>query len=442
VRSTKSYLSQMILMGIDLLAIYLSIAFAYGLRVFFDEWITAPFHHSLELYVENVLFYLIVLVTFFNENIYKYRYDFWEETRHILKALVISFVILLAVLALSKSVESYSRFVLLFSFLAMGLFIPVMKNITKKLLFKWSLWKREAQVYGNDSYIKDEIFGNPYLGYVHSDHIHAQTTFIDTQNISANELQKCLDLNLQEKKEVLFIPLLQSYNFANARIIELSNARKNLIVLENALLKKRNILTKKTSDLFLSLLLFPILVFLFMIIIALMKREEPKGKIFFKQKRMGRNGHEFICYKFRSMYEDGDAILKAYLKEHPEEIVCYDKYHKYKNDPRITKIGRILRKTSLDELPQIINVLGGEMSLIGPRPYMPSEKEKIGEKLDMVLAVKPGITGLWQVSGRSEVDFNSRVDMDVWYTRNWNLWLDLVILVKTIKVVLFRDGAH
>jgi undecaprenyl-phosphate galactose phosphotransferase len=179
-----------------------------------------------------------------------------------------------------------------------------------------------------------------------------------------------------------------------------------------------------------------------MVITILMKREEPKGRIFFKQKRMGHNGKEFICYKFRSMYEDGDAILKAYLKEHPEEIVCYDKYHKYKNDPRITKIGRILRKTSLDELPQIINVLRGEMSLIGPRPYMLNEKEKIGDKLDMVLAVKPGITGLWQVSGRSEVDFHSRVDMDVWYTRNWNLWLDIVILIKTIKVVLFRDGAH
>ena len=157
---------------------------------------------------------------------------------------------------------------------------------------------------------------------------------------------------------------------------------------------------------------------------------------------MGHKGARFICYKFRTMYENGDEILEAYLKEHPAEIVCYDKYHKYKDDPRITKIGRILRKTSLDELPQIINVLKGEMSLIGPRPYMLNEEEKIGEKLEMVLAVKPGITGLWQVSGRSDVDFHSRVEMDVWYTRNWNLWLDLVILVKTIKVVLFRNGAH
>lgn len=441
-RNLKGYLSQLILILVDMFAIYLSIASAYGLRVIFDDWISTPFPHELGLYIYNILLYSIVLVIFFNEKIYKYRYDFWEETRLVLRSLLIAFVIVLSILALSKNVESYSRFVLVFSFISMGLFIPAMKNITKKLLFRFGLWTREAEVYGNDSYIKEEVFGNPYLGYVHADHSNAQTIFIDTENISADELQKRLDLNLQEKKEVLFIPLLQSYNFANVRIIELTNARKNLIVLDNALLKKYNILTKKVSDLFLSLLLFPVLVLLFMVIIFLMKREEPKAKIFFKQKRMGHNGKEFVCYKFRSMYENGDAILEAYLKEHPEEIVCYDKYHKYKDDPRITKIGRILRKTSLDELPQIINVLKGEMSLIGPRPYMLNEKEKIGDKLDMVLAVKPGVTGLWQVSGRSEVDFYSRVDMDVWYTRNWNLWLDIVILVKTIKVVLFRNGAH
>ena len=156
---------------------------------------------------------------------------------------------------------------------------------------------------------------------------------------------------------------------------------------------------------------------------------------------MGYKGEKFICYKFRSMYENGDEILEKYLKENPDEIICYDKFHKYKNDPRITKVGRILRKTSLDEVPQIINVFKGEMSLIGPRPYMFNEKKKVGDKIDMVLAVKPGITGLWQVSGRSDVDFHSRVEIDVWYTRNWNLWLDLVILVKTIKVVLFKDGA-
>jgi undecaprenyl-phosphate galactose phosphotransferase len=141
------------------------------------------------------------------------------------------------------------------------------------------------------------------------------------------------------------------------------------------------------------------------------------------------------------MRENSDELLKNYLSHHPEEVAYYDTYHKYQNDPRITKIGAFIRKTSLDELPQIFNVLKGEMSLIGPRPYMPSEQIKIGDNVDMILAVKPGITGLWQVSGRSDVDFSSRVDMDVWYVRNWSIWSDIIILIKTIQVVLLRKGS-
>ena len=171
------------------------------------------------------------------------------------------------------------------------------------------------------------------------------------------------------------------------------------------------------------------------------RKEEPGSSILFKQERLGQNGEVFVCYKFRTMFEESDDKLKAYLEKHPEEVEFYNTYHKYQNDPRITKIGDKLRRTSLDELPQIFNVFKNEMSFIGPRPYMLNEKEKIGEDIDTVLTVKPGITGLWQVSGRSEVDFHSRVELDVWYIRNWNLWMDLVILLKTVKTVLIREGA-
>ncbi|NOR57729.1 MAG: glycosyl transferase [Sulfurimonas sp.] len=437
----KNSISRLFLLGVDVLAVFISICIAYALRVYLEDMIKFPVANALSAYTTNIMIYVIIIVSFFSEKIYQHRYDFWEEMRLILRGLIISLIIVLSILALTKSIEDFSRFVIVVSFVIMGLLIPIMKNLMKKFLFKIGLWRREAEVCGDDTYIKEEIFGNQYLGYVHADHAEAQTIFIDTSNITAKELQKRLDENLREKKEVLFVPLLQSYNFTNVNIIELTNARKNLIVLENSLMKRSNIWIKKISDILLTILVFPLLIILFVAIIALMKREEPKGKIFFKQKRMGHNGEEFLCYKFRSMYENGDEVLQPYLKQHPEEIAYYNQYHKYKNDPRITKIGKIMRKTSLDELPQVINVLRDEMSFIGPRPYMLNEKEKIGDKLDMVLAVKPGITGLWQVSGRNDVDFHSRVEMDVWYTRNWNLWLDLVILVKTIKVVLFRGGA-
>ena len=177
-------------------------------------------------------------------------------------------------------------------------------------------------------------------------------------------------------------------------------------------------------------------------LIAWKIKREDGGTVFFKQTRLGQYGKNFGCYKFRSMSENSDGLLQTYLDEYPQEIRNYEIYHKYENDPRITKIGRFLRKTSLDELPQIINVLKGEMSLIGPRPYMPDERVEMSESADIILAVKPGITGLWQVSGRNNVDFVSRVEMDVWYVRNWSIWSDIVILLKTIQVVLGRKGSY
>jgi len=198
---------------------------------------------------------------------------------------------------------------------------------------------------------------------------------------------------------------------------------------------------KNVSDFTLSLIIFPFLIPIMLFIAYRIKRDNPDEKIIFKQKRLGKDGKPFSCYKFQTMHENSDDLLAAYLKEHPEELAYYDTYHKYKNDPRITNAGHFLRRTSLDELPQIFNVFRGDMSFIGPRPYMLNEKEKIGEEIETILSVKPGITGLWQVSGRSDVDFHSRVELDVWYIRNWNLWMDLVILIKTIKTVLVKDGA-
>ena len=140
------------------------------------------------------------------------------------------------------------------------------------------------------------------------------------------------------------------------------------------------------------------------------------------------------------MYENGDEILKEYLKTHPEEIEYYEKYHKYINDPRITKIGKFLRATSLDELPQIINVLKGDMSFVGPRPYLPEELQKM-KGYDIIFKVRPGITGLWQVSGRNNLTFKERIELEKWYVKNWSLWEDIIILFKTVKVVLLKIGA-
>ena len=166
-----------------------------------------------------------------------------------------------------------------------------------------------------------------------------------------------------------------------------------------------------------------------------------KGPIFYAQKRIGKDGKIFTIYKYRSMVVNADKKLNKYLRENEEAREEYRQYKKLKEDPRITKVGKFLRKTSLDEFPQFINVLKGEMSLVGPRPYLRREKKDLGENYKTIISVKPGITGYWQVNGRSEKDFQERTGMDVDYIRDQNLWFDIKIIIKTALKIFKKEGA-
>jgi undecaprenyl-phosphate galactose phosphotransferase len=165
--------------------------------------------------------------------------------------------------------------------------------------------------------------------------------------------------------------------------------------------------------------------------------------IIFVQRRVGLNGKTFDLFKFRSMVNDADRILSEWRVENQN---LWDEYqnHNFKlhNDPRLTKVGKWLRQTSIDELPQLWNVLKGDMSLVGPRPLLERELPCYGDSIRLYRAIRPGVTGLWQISGRSETTFSDRVALDAWYVRNWSLWHDIIILLKTIKVVLKHEGAY
>ena len=171
-------------------------------------------------------------------------------------------------------------------------------------------------------------------------------------------------------------------------------------------------------------------------------RREDGGPVFFIQERVGRGGGTFGCLKFRSMVMDAEDRLKQYLHSHPELAAEYERNFKLRNDPRVTRIGKFLRRGSLDELPQLFNVLRGDMSLVGPRPLLARELDRYGDNICLYHMVYPGITGLWQVSGRSETTFDERAYLDAWYIKNWTLWYDIVILLLTVKVVLRREGAY
>ena len=171
------------------------------------------------------------------------------------------------------------------------------------------------------------------------------------------------------------------------------------------------------------------------------KVSKEDGPVFFTQERIGQNGKIFKMYKFRSMVVGADEKLKHYLEENEEAREEYKKYKKLKNDPRITKIGKFIRKTSLDEFPQFINVLKGEMSLVGPRPYLPREKEEINGFFKYITSCKPGITGLWQTRGRSNTTFTDRLTMDMEYYYNHTLKTDVKLIYKTVENVVKKEGA-
>ena len=175
--------------------------------------------------------------------------------------------------------------------------------------------------------------------------------------------------------------------------------------------------------------------------IAVLIRLDSEGPAFFRQERMGKGGEIFTLLKFRSMYSDAEERLQQVLEADPQRRREYEKYHKLRDDPRVTTIGKLLRASSLDELPQLLNVIKGDMSLIGPRAYLPSELPKMKGLETVILQTPPGVTGLWQVSGRNQLAFEKRVDLDVHYVQNWSLWLDLYLLVRTVPTVLKREGA-
>lgn len=198
---------------------------------------------------------------------------------------------------------------------------------------------------------------------------------------------------------------------------------------------------KRAMDILMSLV-FGLLAAPLLGLIALLIRLESPGPVLFTQRRVGRGGREITIYKFRSMHHHAEALLEAYMRANPGLEREWDEMQKLRHDPRVTRVGRWLRKFSLDELPQLYNILVGDMSVVGPRPIMLNQREMYGEPLAVYVRVRPGLTGFWQVSGRNSTSFGQRVAYDVYYVRNWSAWLDLYILLRTVWVVITGHGAY
>jgi exopolysaccharide production protein ExoY len=241
----------------------------------------------------------------------------------------------------------------------------------------------------------------------------------------AIETEGALELRAGERHE------LETHAWSESirRFADIAACRKAL----NAAVKR---LLDLSGALVLAIVFAPLMVAIFL----LMKRSD--GSVIYKHRRVGRDGRMFECLKFRTMVPNAEQILRDLLERDPALKAEWVQDHKLRNDPRITRVGRFLRRTSLDELPQIWNVVRGEMSLVGPRPVVREELLRYGRNVGAYLAAKPGITGLWQVCGRNNTDYRRRVVLDTYYVRNQTLFLDLFILVKTTGVVLGGSGAY
>ena len=386
-------------------------------------------------------------------------------------AVIVSFVIVSsltesdpAAIIKKNSGNIFIIFAFMLAFILSIFLLPTFREFAKRKFCKYSWWGVPAVIYCTGS-SADEVIKklnkNKYLGYTPAVIIDASLKKPAIKNdIPAfppdNEIENIIhNYNIKQAiicdyhGEITTIMTLYRYTIAVSKSQSSFTSTQQLkdiagiigFASTHNLTFKTNLFIKRLLDIGLILFFSPILLPLFLILIFLTKITS-RGPVFYGHKRVGKNGKEFKCWKFRSMCIDADKKLEEILANNPQMREEWEKERKFTNDPRVTKFGKFLRKTSLDELPQLINIFIGQMSFVGPRPVTEPELEKYGQYRDYVLSVSPGLSGMWQTSGRSDTEYEERIALDSYYIQNWSIWLDLWILIKTVYVVLKGRGAY
>lgn len=391
-----------------------------------------------------------------------------ESLRRQVLLTFIAFAGIAVVLFLTKSGDEHSRFTMILAFLLAVPLIPCVRMLAKRALIRWGLWGIPVAIYGGGvagrrivQCLKEEpgqgyypvcvfdddpnlmncaIEGVPIRGKTESIVHGVPVAILAMTQIDGGRIAELMQGSLANYLKVMVIPnlIFLPSLWANARDINGTPG----IELPNNLLDPGKCVIKHSFEYGLTLMTMPFWAPLCVLVAGLIWIGDRRDPIF-KQKRIGQGGRMFDTWKFRTMVPDAESVLEKKLQEDPILREEWERDCKLSKDPRITRIGKWLRRSSLDEIPQLVNVLSGDMSLIGPRPLpnyhheqLPASVRKLRER------VKPGMTGLWQVSGRSEVGSDGMVRWDPYYVRNWSLWLDVVILVRTIRVVIGGSGAR
>lgn len=392
---------------------------------------------------------------------YSDRKPFWTELGETLQVFLILAVLDLAVLALTRWNASRLWWALVWPLAAV--FLPIGRGLARSIMRRAGVWQRPTLIVGNGPNAHEAVAAlqsEPALGFTVVDFVDMTRNgregaavletwakvpgaqFVLAMEHGQNDLREDLLRMLARWKaeDVSVVPAMRGVPLFGTDISYFFSHEVAMLKLRNNLRYWPARLLKRVFDLAAALALL-VLGALPLIYIALRIRRDG-GPVIFAHKRVGQSGKIFPCFKFRTMQVDAEERLRELLANDPAARAEWEREFKLRNDPRITTIGQFLRRTSLDELPQLFNVIRGEMSLVGPRPVIRAELSKYGDDVDYFLMVRPGMTGLWQVSGRNDVDYDTRVYLDTWYVKNWSLWYDIAILFKTIKVVLRRDGAY
>lgn len=465
----------LLLILVDLLLYYLSLFAGYFIRRNLNRYFNLPaFDITTGFLVLQIWIPIIFILTFLYNGLYTKRRDYWADLAHIIKSFVLSVILIFSVISFIKFSDRISRLHLIISFAIYFFLHSIIRYNVKIFLNKLGIGVRKILVVGitegtisisnminkdryssyyvtgfwDRSYSKDGIKLSEHdFSVFKNENIHDLMERLKINSVIISEVySKDIDFVTKIRrsaKNVFILPDSSSLFSYYSYLFSTIYSDTLVLSIKNNLKEPFNIITKRLFDVAFCILLLP-LILPTMFIIAILIKVDSKGPAIFKQRRMGRGGKAIMIYKFRTMYMNSDEILKDYLMNNPHAREEWELFRKLKKgDPRITRIGKFLRRTSLDELPQIFNVLKGEMSLVGPRPVSEEEIEKYYREFsDFYYEVQPGITGLWQVSGRNETDFPRRVFLDSIYALNWSLWLDIVILIKTIKSVVKGEGAY
>jgi undecaprenyl-phosphate galactose phosphotransferase len=440
----------LLLLLTDIAAIYISIILAFYTRPLFESYMAIiPLGHGLTMYIYKWWIVLIVVLSIAYYGGFGFTITVWDELLVLLKSLFVSFLITWVVLSLQKETESVSRIIITLSFVYMLFIVSILRLLFKFLIYKVLDMRSDAFLLvlsvERESGLMELLNSEWYSGYKIKDIIQKDSikNEMDTCFVSMSSANEKVIKSIKPCcKNLILVSEISGLSFMSTEIKTLLSKNIAFITTNNGLLSPWNMVFKRAFEVIFSLLAIILLFPIFLLILIIIKIDS-KGPAFFLHKRCGKNLVEFDMIKFRTMHINSEGMLHEHIAENSEACIDLKEKNKVIDDPRVTRPGKILRKTSLDELPQLFNVLKGEMSIVGPRP---DSREAIGNFLneyqEIYAKVRPGITGLWQVSGRSNIKYEERVRLDYLYVLNWSMWLDFIIALKTFYAVLSGKGAY